>query len=60
MSNVPIALLSDAELDERIKVLDARARLAQSELARARRVRKARRKAAAKLLEVQHAQIETP
>lgn len=46
-----LGALSDAQLDSHIKSLDAKARAAQSELALARRERKARRKAAAKLLE---------
>lgn len=44
MTHLPTGLLNDEQLAARIKVLDAKARAAQSELAHARRLLKKRKK----------------
>lgn len=44
MTRPPIGLLTDEQLAAHIKVLDAKARAAQSELAHARRLLKKRKK----------------
>lgn len=44
MTRPPIAQLTDEQLAEHIKALDAKARAAQSELAHARRLLKKRKK----------------